>query len=85
MYLRRTRWIMKRYNPAVLTAHEQNEPEWWCRHHKESTKYLTYRLKQLLDGTPETKASIEVILRAHLIASAKEVDLELDDVDLTGE
>ena len=76
---------MKRYNPAKLNESEESDPNWWCRHHKESTKYLTYRLKQLLDGNPETKASIEVILRTNLIAYAKGVDLELDDVNLTGE
>ena len=80
MYLKRMRWTMTRLKPPTLTEYEEKDPIWWCRHHKESTKYLTYRLKQLLDGDPETKASIEVILRTNLIAFAKEVDLELDDV-----
>ena len=85
MYLKDSRWTMKRYDPARLTESELSELNWWCLHHKESTKYLTYRLKQLLDGSPQTKASVEVILRANVIAYAKEVDLELNDVNLTGE
>ena len=76
---------MKRNSPTVLAEHEVKDPKWWCRHYKESTKYLTYRLKQLMDGDPETKASIELILRTNITAYAEEVGLELDDVKLTSE
>ena len=46
-----------------LTESEQQELEWWCKHHKSNVIYLINRIDELLNG----REYAERILRGALI------------------
>ena len=69
--------------PPALKDYEKESPLWWLQKHKGSAAYLIYRLHQIIEtNSPETRTTIENMMRAQLPAFAEEAGVNLDEVNL---
>ena len=55
-----------------LSKGDLNEPEWWCRHHKDNTAYLCHMIGKIIEhyeaNESEELAKIIQQMKAHLPA-----------------
>ena len=55
---------------VILTDKDRGEIDWWCRHYKDGTAYLTWRIMEYFEakdaGDEEKCKSLEGIIRACL-------------------
>jgi hypothetical protein len=51
-----------------LSAKDESEIDWWCRHYKDGISYLTYRMMQYFEAKDagEEVENLEKIIRACL-------------------
>ena len=56
-----------------LTESEQEELEWWCKHHKSNVIYLINRIDELLNGSEYARQILEGALKGY-----REFYLEID-------
>ena len=74
---------MARSQNTSLKEAEQNEPLWWCRHHKTAASYLVIRMYQLLNGDEELRERVTNMMHSQLPAFAETAEVNLDEVKLT--
>ena len=48
-----------------LTEAEQQELEWWCKHHKSNVIYLINRIDELLNGSEYARQILDGALKGY--------------------
>ena len=60
----------KKGGMVTLTKKDKDQLDWWCRHYKEGTAYLTWRIMEYFEakdaGDDESLRTLEGIIRACL-------------------